>query len=749
MPNFVSPGVYVIEKDISDYPPTINSSVVGIVGFASRGPIAGLNSKKATLITSQQGLIETFGEPAEYIKGQALEGALEILEATNSLRFIRCASGAVNASNAVTIGGCPAVYVSGTRSAPLMQKARGNVLGISAIGSNDGHGVGGLAPYLGYGGTSSVRLTATVYDQSRNKIVDGKVYTIPSGTIAASGSTGEATTIQALKKVIGGSLDADRIGAFANANGVDASSFIVGEAAGNVATVELTMEIQNHVGTWEGILGLQPINKLGALGTGVSSVTSSGTSIETSSVSYLVESLYPGDGYNAGTTPAGNTSGVSFEVAVNGGENCIEQVNNLGTAVENFKAGTVSSAFLEKALGTSFDDRTSDYVIGNFASGTYDNTLSVTSLTSFEKPITSLVGTALTINGVQGDSGAPGISTADPRFLKLVQGTYNLAGGTNGIPTAATHGALNEAAAVATTVVGSVRTDGGRTGIEALDDPVLNISIAIAPGPGVGDNQTIQNALVTKAEQTTDFLALLSPPYNVGKTGDAIEWSNGFATTRTAAINSSYAALYWPWLKVFQVFDGKDRWLAPEIYGARQIGVTDSVSDPWFAPAGFVRGRLTKPTDVEVVLNQGDRDSMYSGGNVLNPIVNFPQNGIAIFGQRTTQRQPTALDRINVRRMMIYIKKQILASTQRLVFEPNDQFTWTRVEQLLNPMLDDIARRRGITEFKVVCDETTNTPVRIDRNEMWTKVLIKPTKTAEIIIFELNLTNQSAQLGSL
>ena len=99
--------------------------------------------------------------------------------------------------------------------------------------------------------------------------------------------------------------------------------------------------------------------------------------------------------------------------------------------------------------------------------------------------------------------------------------------------------------------------------------------------------------------------------------------------------------------------------------------------------------------------------------------------------------------------MMIYIKKVILQSTQRLVFEPNDKFTWTRVETLVNPLLDDIQRRRGITQFKVVCDETTNTPIRIDRNEMWCKVLIKPTKTAEMVIFELNLTNQSAQLGSL
>ena len=143
-------------------------------------------------------------------------------------------------------------------------------------------------------------------------------------------------------------------------------------------------------------------------------------------------------------------------------------------------------------------------------------------------------------------------------------------------------------------------------------------------------------------------------------------------------------------------------------------------------------------------VNQGDRDSMYSGGNVVNPIVKFPQQGIMIFGQRTAQRNPTALDRINVRRMLIVIRKSLLASTRRFVFEPNDATTWEKVVNVVNPMLDDIRRRRGITDYKVVCDETVNTPVRVDRNELWCKVLIKPTKAAEIVIFELNLTSQSA-----
>jgi phage tail sheath protein FI len=179
------------------------------------------------------------------------------------------------------------------------------------------------------------------------------------------------------------------------------------------------------------------------------------------------------------------------------------------------------------------------------------------------------------------------------------------------------------------------------------------------------------------------------------------------------------------------------------------MAYTDAVSDTWFAPAGFQRGRLTKPTEVEVKLNQGDRDSLYSGGNIVNPIVAFPQQGLTIFGQRTGQRSPTALDRINIRRLMIYVRKTILAATQRFVFEPNDEFTWSQIEGVVNPFLDDIRRKRGITEFRVVCDETTNTPLRVDRNELWTKVILKPTKTAEVIVFEINLTNQSADLGTL
>jgi len=173
---------------------------------------------------------------------------------------------------------------------------------------------------------------------------------------------------------------------------------------------------------------------------------------------------------------------------------------------------------------------------------------------------------------------------------------------------------------------------------------------------------------------------------------------------------------------------------------------TDDVSEAWFAPAGFSRGRLTKPSEVEVRVGQGDRDAMYSGGNVINPIVNFPQQGMVIFGQRTAQREASALDRINVRRMMIIIKKLLQNSTRQFAFEPNDPITWEAVADLATNLLDPIAQRRGISEYQVVCDSSTNTPDRIEKGELWCKVFIRPTKSAEIIVFELNLVDQQAAI---
>ena len=740
MANYVSPGVYTIEKDISDYTPSINSSVVGIVGFASKGP-----TNKATLITSQNSLINTFGEPMEDIPGQGLEGSLEILEQTNSMYYIRAAtSDAADASALMSMGTCPSVVVSGA----------------ALVGD-------------GWGVENALTLRVQVYDnagtaQYTDNSDAGKDFSIAAGTAVSQA--------EALRKIIGGGIDADKVGVFdggsvvgADATGLGLSGAIVGAYAGSGASISVSACSGTTFSEANGVSALSPVSAAdshtatygasGQLGEDVlaSAVRVYGATFldtGTDSAAYSIESLHPGGGYNGGAKTNGDTSGNSITIEGLGSQNFNVNINQNGTTAESFKCSLVGSgAFVEDVINTGETNTTSDIIKGNLVADNADAT--ATELTNFGGKLSTLMGTTNFVTTTQwldpvaNPTGAGGSTvkttttqTDGARWNKLVQNAaLDMTGGDNG--TGATE------AARSTALIGSTALE-PKTGMQSLDDEVLNIGIALVPGIAT---QAVQNALITLAESTQNFIALVAPPYAIGTTQDAIDWTNGksssTAGSRTSPINSSYAAVHWPWVKVFSVFDAKDRWFDPAIFAARQMAFTDAIADSWFAPAGFRRGRLTKPTEVEVKLSQGDRDTMYSGGNVVNPIVNFPQQGITIWGQRTTQRSPTALDRINVRRLMIYVRKVILLAAQRFVFEPNDEFTWSQIEGLLNPFLDDIRRRRGITEFRVVCDDTVNTPVRIDRNELWTKVIIKPTKTAEILIFEINLTNQSADLGTL
>jgi len=684
MPSFVSPGVYVIEKDLSDYPVSINPSVVGIVGFADMGP-----TNKATLITSQEQLIQTFGNPSESITGQGLEGAIEILEATNSLYFVRSAgTGGAAASSTVIVGSCPAFELSAN----------------------------------GYGDTASVYFKVQVNVDGVDQYPTTKTFDVVAGT-----STGtDKSQAKALKTVFGGGLAGAPVASYYDdTTAGNTTGWVTAGYAGSgvVLTVSSYSDSAYTTGT-KVLLEVQPSGQ--SHSNPVSSLTLTGVDVLSTgvdrSLAYSVQSLYVGSGYNETTKTDGTTAGFSVEVRKTGGINTDVQLNKGGAAEESFLMGlTASGAFAEDVLNTGATDLKSQYVKGYFTYEGADTT--VTALPTFQSQLSSsFIGQPL-----KGNNGS-GVAEVNPRFCKFKIGTFKLAGGSNGTET----------------VPGDIVGDSvNKTGIYALDNDTLNISMGIVPGI---TNQTVQNTLVSLAESTQNFLAVVAPPEGLTTVQQAIDWSNGQSDERTAAISSNYAAIYWPWVKTFDTIAQKDRYYDPAIFAIRQMAYTDSVSDAWFAPAGVVRGRLTKPTEVEVSVNQGDRDTMYSGGNVINPIVNFPQQGIMIFGQRTAQRTPTALDRVNVRRLLIIIRKQLLASTRRFVFEPNDATTWEKVINVVDPLLADIQRRRGLVEYRVVCDETTNTSVRVDRNELWCKVLLKPTKTAEIVVFELNLTNQSATL---
>ena len=696
MVSILSPGVYVIEKDVSVYPASIASTTVGIVGFATKGPV-----NKPTLITSQENLFSIFGPATETLPGQGLLGASEILEVTNSLYYVRAAiDGSQEASATVALGGCPAIGVSS----------------------------------MGIGTTSAITFRVNVVDNAGvSAFSDVKEYTINASSVTVAAGSQQ----RALIKAFGSDLESlaltcqtpyGIVDGVLTPSGLTTSDagILVGSFPGRYAQLQVSA---SHPVLMEFDLSGNYKNQ-----TPVSQVVAYGTTIDTSAVKYQVESLYPGTGYNLGKNADNTVKGNEVEIKSIGGENFIVTVNDAGGAYETFKASFTdrNGLFLTTVINTGLANMTSDIIKGNLV---YlgDVVDSPSALDTFIDKFPALVGANYL--GVTQSTGTEDAS-AVPRFVKLIEGEYPLLDGTDGANTSNGIGNSSDFAAV----IGDAAL---KTGIYALDDDILNISVAVVPGI---HDQDVQNKLITLAETSTNFLAIVSPPKQKDTVQEAIDWSNGFADDRTAAINSSYAAIYWPHVQQFIPAYGQDVWLDAAIYGARQIIFTAATSELWFAPAGFIRGRLTKPTDVEVRLNQGDRDTLYSGGNAINPIVNFPQQGITIFGQRTAQRLPTALDRINVRLLAIYLKKLLLASVQSLLFEPNDPILWDTVVDLVNPILEDIQQRRGITDYAVVCDESTNTPLRVERNELWCKVAIRPTKTAEAIVFELNLTAQSGSI---
>jgi uncharacterized protein len=208
-------------------------------------------------------------------------------------------------------------------------------------------------------------------------------------------------------------------------------------------------------------------------------------------------------------------------------------------------------------------------------------------------------------------------------------------------------------------------------------------------------------------------------------------------TTQAASRNTSYAAMYWPWLQTIDPDSGQNVWVPASTMIGGVYAYNDSVSEPWFAPAGINRGGLGNVIRPERKLTQSNRDSLYE--NNVNPIASFPGTGTVVYGQKTLQRQASALDRVNVRRLLISLKGYIGQVAQNLVFEQNTAATRNNFLAAVNPYLESVQQRQGLYAFKVVMDDSNNTPDVIDRNQLVGAFYLQPTRTAEFIILDFNV----------
>lgn len=262
-------------------------------------------------------------------------------------------------------------------------------------------------------------------------------------------------------------------------------------------------------------------------------------------------------------------------------------------------------------------------------------------------------------------------------------------------------------------------------------------NLITAPGliHGVSAHTATLNTLITNTQDRGDAMVVADLVIH----GSAISE----ATTQAAAVNSSYTAAYWPWVQVTDPGTGKLVWvpasaLIPGVYAAN-----DASAEPWFAPAGINRGGLSQVVRPERKLSRSDRDTLYSKN--VNPIANFPATGPVVFGQKTLQKKNTALDRVNVRRLLIALKSHIGDVSQNLVFEQNSQATRNSFLAAINPYLESVQQRQGVYAFKVVMDDTNNTADVIDRNQLVGQIFIQPTRTAEFIVLDFNVLPTGAE----
>ena len=217
------------------------------------------------------------------------------------------------------------------------------------------------------------------------------------------------------------------------------------------------------------------------------------------------------------------------------------------------------------------------------------------------------------------------------------------------------------------------------------------------------------------------------------------------AVNATDGIDTNYAAVYYPWVKVLDTSRNKPVFVPPSVVVPGAIAASDALQAEWFAPAGLNRGVLGNVLEARIRLNQAERDQLYEAR--INPIATFPQTGVCIWGQKTLQLRSSALDRINVRRLLIAVKKFIASSSRFLLFEQNTAATRNRFLNIVNPFLESVQSRQGLFAFRVQMDESNNTADVIDRNQLVGAIFLQPTKTAEFIILDFNVLLTGATFG--
>lgn len=314
------------------------------------------------------------------------------------------------------------------------------------------------------------------------------------------------------------------------------------------------------------------------------------------------------------------------------------------------------------------------------------------------------------------------------KFLRA--GVYTLAGGTDGIST------INDSDYI------GIDTGYQQTGMQLFkSSDQIDINAIAIPGQ---TSSAVVSALVELCEQRNDCIALIDTPKSLSPQV-VVDWADGKNEyLDRVTIDSTYAAIYYPWMRVEDPYNKISVFVPPCGFVAAAFARTDRERNMWWAPAGIELGQIFGVTGTERILSRGDRDYLYE--HRINPINDFATTGVLIWGQRTSMVYPSALDRINVRRIIMYIEKTITTMVMPFVFRPHTSTTWSAIVNKVQPYLNGLVQQGALYEGRIVINELINPATQIDQGILTANLFIKPTKSAEQITLNFIILDTGAKI---
>lgn len=813
----VSPGFATRERDLSLYAPALATSIAGISGLATKGPI---NERK--LITNEAQLVTEFGRPR--ITDFAVHAAIQYLKAGRQLIFVRVA-GTDQAKGTVSLqdaGGPVATpgFIVGTQVGPfdfltalaitadvetrdLLGEVDGNADDTATFSGTRARAVGaalaitdltGLTLILKIdgGGNQTITFDGT---ESTNTLV---VATI-NATLVGAAAEVVTTEVDLISDTFGTGSTVEIVGGTAlaqigHSTGTDSGAGnVVDLAAVTPAEVKTVVEAAWTAGSGVTVADVSGAVKITSDTTGATSsievdVTSdiesvlgfdvllhsgaaAGAILQTATLDALTDGTWSDD-LKARVRDVATSD---FKDNVGTGDGTTSQVIANTLAETPVEASSVTVNFTRAATPVTATDDGAGVITGTGVTGTIDYTTGAISLTF----ATAIDNDTDVIVDYQVQTWVFEFLDRDiiiESFSGLTKGNYvarintGVVTATQTIPASQNVTVVDNLASDQPPAVGSFVFSGGdngdnvtnaerigvvtpnRTGLQLFGDSE-EVDINLLALPGVFASAVLV-AAIELVEKRQDAIFVMDPPDNLSAE-DIRSWHNGDTSIATAQgtnsvqFNSNFAALYWPRVKVFDKFTNAEIFVPPSGHVLRTMAHTDFVADPWFAPAGPNRSQLGDVLSLEVQDNPGQdkRDILQEAGQNVNPIARFRGFGFLIFGQKTLQRASTSLDRVSVRRMLLIARKVVATVGFTLTFEPADETLFRRFVNLVAPILEDIRAKRGLTDFLVIMDASTNPPEQLAQNSLNGQIFIKPTPTAEKITADFNITPQGVSFS--